>query len=73
MRTHKVQLRPKPLWLIPVVLTVLLSAGCKREPDFEERYTAANREIVSKAKAIDTQVMSTNTPVSNENEAIPDE
>ena len=58
-------------WAGGIALTALsllsgLLSGCKREPSFEERYTAANQEIVKRAKVIDTQVVSTAAPVMDE-------
>jgi hypothetical protein len=45
-------------WAALVSLCPLLVSlcACKREPTFDERYDAATRKIVDKAKAIDAQV-----------------
>ncbi|WP_159975668.1 MULTISPECIES: hypothetical protein [unclassified Novosphingobium] len=48
--------------LISVLALAALLGGCKREPDFEERYDAANKTIVDKAKAIDAQIAGTGVP-----------
>lgn len=48
--------------LVPVLALAALLGGCKREPDFEERYDAANKTIVDKAKAIDAQIAGTGVP-----------
>lgn len=44
--------------LLLLAAAVALS-GCKREPDFEERYEAANSRIVKTARDIDAQVSGT--------------
>jgi len=51
-----------PVLVLPVLVLVGLLGGCKREPDFDERYDAANRTIVQKAKEIDAQVAGTGVP-----------
>ncbi|KMS59480.1 hypothetical protein V474_09785 [Novosphingobium barchaimii LL02] len=48
--------------VIPVLALAALLGGCKREPDFQERYDAANKTIVDKAKAIDAQIAGTGVP-----------
>jgi PBP1b-binding outer membrane lipoprotein LpoB len=47
---------------LPVLALAALLGGCKREPDFDERYDAASKSIVDKAKAIDAQVAGTGAP-----------
>lgn len=48
-------------WFAAFALVALLS-GCKREPTFEERYKAANRTIVDRARQIDAQIAATGSP-----------
>jgi PBP1b-binding outer membrane lipoprotein LpoB len=48
--------------VLPVLVLAALLGGCQREPDFDERYDAASKTIVDKAKAIDAQVAGTGTP-----------
>jgi len=40
-------------------IVFLLLAACHAEPDFDERYNAANQEIQAKADAIDAQLEQT--------------
>lgn len=48
---------------IALVLVIACAvAGCKREPGFDERYEAASRKIVDRAKAIDDQVVASGIP-----------
>lgn len=47
--------------IVTLALAALLS-GCKREPTFEERYKAANKTIVDRAKQIDAQIAATGSP-----------
>lgn len=51
------------VWSILLALPLMgtLSA-CKREPDFEERYKAANAKINQSAAEIDAQVAGTGAP-----------
>lgn len=42
--------------LVPLIGVLVSLCACKREPTFDERYDAATRKIVDKAKAIDAQV-----------------
>lgn len=46
----------------PLALVLVLLGGCKREPTFEERYEAASKTIVSRAKQIDVEVAATEPP-----------
>jgi hypothetical protein len=39
-----------------VLLAMALVAGCNREPDFDERYDAASKEIGSAARSIDDEL-----------------
>lgn len=52
------------VWLIllPMAFLSTLSA-CKREPDFDERYEAADAKIRQSAQEIDAQVAGTGVPV----------
>lgn len=52
--------------IVPVLALAALLAGCKREPDFDERYDAASQSIVEKAKAIDAQVAATGIPAADD-------
>lgn len=55
-----------------LVLALALAAslgGCKREPTFEERYDAANKSIVERAKRIDAQIAGTAAPPADEEDA----
>ncbi|EIZ80151.1 hypothetical protein WSK_1184 [Novosphingobium sp. Rr 2-17] len=42
--------------VLVLVATSLALVGCKREPDFAERYDAASSQIKQTAKEIDAQV-----------------
>lgn len=46
----------------PLALALALLGGCKREPTFDERYAAASKTIVSRAKQIDAEVAATGAP-----------
>ncbi|MFT4054455.1 MAG: hypothetical protein QM681_08100 [Novosphingobium sp.] len=48
--------------LIVAFALAALLGGCKREPTFEERYKAANKTIVDRAKEIDAQIAATGSP-----------
>lgn len=48
--------------LIAAFALVALLGRCKREPTFEERYKAANKTIVDRAKEIDAQIAATGSP-----------
>lgn len=39
-----------------IILGALLIAGCKREPDFDERYAAAQRQLEAKSAGIDRDI-----------------
>lgn len=45
----------RPTIALALACTAAL-AGCKREPDFAERYDAASRQLDAKAKEIDAQL-----------------
>jgi PBP1b-binding outer membrane lipoprotein LpoB len=47
---------------MPVLALALVLGGCKREPNFDERYDTASKAIVDKAKAIDAQIAATGAP-----------
>lgn len=47
---------------LPVLALALSLGGCKREPDFDERYDTASKAIVEKAKVIDRQISGTGVP-----------
>jgi hypothetical protein len=51
--------------LVPLVGLLVPLCACKREPTFDERYDAATRKIVDKAKAIDAQVSGAPAPESS--------
>lgn len=40
-------------WLIPLLL---LTAGCKAEPDFDQRYISAEEQMRAKEQAIDAEL-----------------
>lgn len=50
--------------LMPLMLLVAFAAlaGCKREPDFAERYRDVSTKISQSAHDIDTQIAGTETP-----------
>lgn len=48
-------------FLVGLALALTL-AGCKREPDFNERYDTATKSIVDRAKEIDSQIQATGVP-----------
>lgn len=41
---------------LAVVLTALALAGCRNEPDFDERYAKAQRELAEKSAAMDREL-----------------
>lgn len=41
---------------VAVLLALALLGGCKREPDFDERFDAASKSIGQTARQIDAQV-----------------
>lgn len=43
------------------MLCLLILSACRREPDFDERYDAANEQIRNTAKEIDEQIAGTAT------------
>lgn len=45
--------------ILPALLPALLLSACSREPDFDERYRAANARIGEAAAEIDAQVSGT--------------
>lgn len=45
-------MRPR---MMPLLILCAL-VGCKREPTFDERYDAANKTIVERARQIDAQI-----------------
>ena len=47
--------------LMALAILVVLGA-CKREPTFDERYEAAEKQIRDTAKDIDTEISQTGTP-----------
>jgi PBP1b-binding outer membrane lipoprotein LpoB len=49
-------------FVVPLLALVAILGGCKREPDFDERYDNASKAIVEKAKAIDSQIAATGAP-----------
>lgn len=51
--------------LLPMAFASTLSA-CKREPDFDERYQAADAKIRQSAQEIDAQVAGTGAPAEEE-------
>jgi hypothetical protein len=48
---------------LTLALTFVLLAGCRKEPDFDERYDAASKTIGQTAKEIDAQVSGSPAPV----------
>jgi hypothetical protein len=50
---------------LPILALVVSLGGCKREPDFDERYDTASKTIVDKAKSIDSQIAGTGVPPAN--------
>ena len=51
------------IWAATLILPIALTlAACKREPDFDERYKAANEKIGRTAREIDAQVAGTGMP-----------
>lgn len=55
--------------LMALLVLVASISGCKREPTFDERYDAATKTIVDRAKAIDAQVSGTDAPPSDASSA----
>lgn len=45
----------------PFFVPLLLLAGCKNEPRFEERYDKAAKEIEARAKAMDADIAESET------------
>lgn len=43
-------------------MCLLAISGCRREPDFDQRYDAANRKMRNMAEQIDAQIAGTGTP-----------
>ncbi|MEE4450018.1 hypothetical protein [Novosphingobium resinovorum] len=54
--------------MLTVLALAALLGGCKREPSFDERYDAANKSIVERAKRIDAQIAATGAPPSGSSE-----
>lgn len=54
--------RTAAVMALQVLALTLAASGCKREPDFDERYDTASKAIVDKAKAIDSQIVGTGVP-----------
>jgi hypothetical protein len=52
-------------FLAPILLISLLAA-CQREPDFDERYEAANEKVRSMAAEIDAQISEAPPPGAEE-------
>lgn len=42
--------------LTPILMLTLLLGACGREPDFDDRYDAAAKEIDARAKAMDADI-----------------
>ena len=41
---------------LPVLIALLMLTACKREPTFDERYEAAEKEISETAREIDAEI-----------------
>ncbi|WP_177198411.1 hypothetical protein [Novosphingobium sp. CF614] len=50
---------PALSFVLPLALSI---AACKREPDFDERYDAANTKVRQTAQEIDARIAGTGTP-----------
>jgi hypothetical protein len=48
---------------LTLTLTLVLLAGCRKEPDFDERYDAASKTIGQTAGEIDAQISGSPTAV----------
>jgi len=53
----------------PLLAVALALSGCKAQPDFDERYDAANARIEKTAKEIDAQIAATDSPLASTSEA----
>ncbi|GLK45144.1 MULTISPECIES: hypothetical protein [Novosphingobium] len=58
--------------LITALVLAAILGGCKREPTFEERYKAANKTIVDRARQIDAQIAATGSPPLEEDGVSPE-
>lgn len=45
-----------------LLICLLAISACRREPDFDQRYDAANRKMRNMAEQIDAQIAGTGTP-----------
>jgi len=52
-----------------VVLFALALAGCKREPNFDERFDAAQARISKAAEAIDSEISASEAAMPDPSEA----
>jgi hypothetical protein len=55
-------------FIAPIMLLFMLAA-CQREPDFDERYKAANEKVRSMAAEIDAQISEAPPPDTEEGAA----
>lgn len=57
---------------VVILVPLLLLAGCKDEPRFEDRYDKAAKEIEARAKAMDADIAKSDEAAATISEDLPD-